>query len=75
MQKFFPFEFYLIDKLVDVNGIMFIMDRSGRKLIRQSEYDPANAKNEPRRIQIGAQSFIRTKNGNMTLQKGNRSTG
>ena len=53
------------------------MDRYGRKLIRQEEtpFDPIKAKNEPKRIQIGNQSFIRTKNGNMILQKGNRSVG
>ena len=58
------------DKLLTVNGVVFVMDRQGKKLVRQDVMVADAVKNKkeasvPKNIMIGNQAYVRTKGGNL----------
>ncbi|KND01332.1 uncharacterized protein SPPG_03144 [Spizellomyces punctatus DAOM BR117] len=52
-------------KTVNINGVAFIRDASGRKLIRKTEITPQ--KKTPKRVVLNGLSFVRSKTGNLVL--------
>lgn len=62
----------LADKLLTVNGVVFVMDRHGKKLVRQdvmlanaAKTAPKPKKAVPKTVMIGDQAYVRTKGGNL----------